>query len=396
MQSIKYDFSNFLLIMDKIRNKNITQKVLNDLKDELNRFFKDSKCQEVLYTNTGASGMFFGMCVIPNMANQDDLDEYLFKKDSHRMIKNTEYLVELDSKLLDPIIDLNKEELLAILLHEVGHIVNDSSTKRRLQDNINYHIGKDGVTIQYNKINKANRFNIFGIIVGLRKIASMFEIERDEKLADSFVVQCGFSEHLDSALKKTIKKIHITHKSTGNKMLLPIWVIKSSMRLEGRRREIIKQLEDTIDIEQSTLIKRHMTAAINQLKKYVIRSEEKVYIDATNEAKIIGSNFINKLKYSSLKRLEEDFYEFVIRINNIDNQLEAMDILRSINMRLTLIEEYIDQKGDALSKNEEDKLRSLSQKYKDLRTTLIKKGQYDKHQYGLFIKYPDVTKKNIY
>ena len=62
---ISYNFERFERIFSDLMKSKSPQN-LRALKDELNRFFKDSKCEEVIYTNNNDNA-FFGMCVLPSM-----------------------------------------------------------------------------------------------------------------------------------------------------------------------------------------------------------------------------------------------------------------------------------------------------------------------------------------
>ena len=86
-------------------------------------------------------------------------------------------------------------------------------------------------------------------------------------------------------------------------------------------------------------------------------------------------------------------YEFKIRINNIQDNDEAMDMLRSINMRISLIAEYIKVNPD-LDPKEVEKLNKMSAAYVSMREELIRKGSYDKGVYSIWVKYPEL--KNRY
>ena len=63
MKQIDYDFSSFAMAFDEMKNKMPTPNNLLVIKEELNRFFRDSKCKEVLYT-TNTDKMFFGIKII--------------------------------------------------------------------------------------------------------------------------------------------------------------------------------------------------------------------------------------------------------------------------------------------------------------------------------------------
>ena len=63
MKKINYDFTIMKKCMQSIKISPNSSN-LNNLKNELNRFFKDSKCMDVIYTKN-TDKLFFGMCVMP-------------------------------------------------------------------------------------------------------------------------------------------------------------------------------------------------------------------------------------------------------------------------------------------------------------------------------------------
>ena len=86
---------------------------LSDLQSELNRLFKMSYCESVIYTKN-TDKPFFGMCVMPTLTQIDFNRVFLNNEPSN--IATKKYFLELDSKLFD--IDLNNKELNNILLNE--------------------------------------------------------------------------------------------------------------------------------------------------------------------------------------------------------------------------------------------------------------------------------------
>lgn len=386
-----YNFDRFISIMSNIKQK-ATPSVLNDLKNELNKFFKESKCTEVIYTNN-TDKLFFGMCVIPSLPTNNS---YLNSVREGKVIRFESYILELDSKLFSPMLGLTSRELTAILLHEVGHIVNNTAASRVLCDNFNYHIAKEGISITYSEVNDNMPLFDLAILKALRNVTSIFEKNAEEYKADEFVVACGFGKDLDSAFSKILAtKGKINSDVKKNKFLVLIWTLSVFKDIKHRRTQIIRTMEDAKLAEGSELFKRRYDNVIKFMKSYTFRKCEDGSVAAFTELTGIASEFIKKLKFSSLKSLEDDFYEFQIRISNIDDQVEAMDILRSINMRISLIEEYIQQEGEAISKSDQDKMKTLLSKYKTMREELVKKGNYDKGMYGLFVRYPEINSKRM-
>ena len=98
MRTIRYDFSEFNNIMYQIKN-NPSSDNMNSLKKELNKFFKDSKCQGVIYTNN-TDKLFFGMCVMPVIDGNRAVR--ILQDDNNERIDS--YYLELDSRLFDPML----------------------------------------------------------------------------------------------------------------------------------------------------------------------------------------------------------------------------------------------------------------------------------------------------
>ena len=105
---IKYDFTNLADAISRLKNKfDINTSDLKTIKNELNKFFTDSECKEVLYT-TNIDRMFFGIKVMP-IINVSSIYDLISDDDPYRI--NT-YMIEFDSKLFDPILNLDIEKII--------------------------------------------------------------------------------------------------------------------------------------------------------------------------------------------------------------------------------------------------------------------------------------------
>ena len=170
MAKINYDFSAFIEVFNVMKTRGIpTATDLRTLKTELNRFFKDSKCKEVLYT-TNTDKMFFGMKVIA-MINADNIFDYLIDDEPQRI---GEYIVEIDSHLLNPVLDLTEQELLAILLHEVGHIVGDSEPIENARNALNAYLAANKEHLKISDSIHYKEIMAYGLKDYLSKHGSMF------------------------------------------------------------------------------------------------------------------------------------------------------------------------------------------------------------------------------
>jgi len=84
-------------------------------------------------------------------------------------------------------------------------------------------------------------------------------------------------------------------------------------------------------------------------------------------------------------------YELQLRIKNVDVEEEALAILRQINMRLAMIDDYVTT--EKLSGSELERWWNLKNKYLLLREELSKKTTYNSKYYGLFIQVPTVKSR---
>lgn len=377
-----YNFSKFELIMNEFKTKGPSSTLLRQLKDELNKFFKDTTCKEVIFTNN-TDKMFFGMCVLPELQKNDVTN--ILEGNPKRY---TKYYLEIDSKLISPILGLTTKELVAILLHEVGHVINDTTASKEISKAANVYIARQGVSITYSDIDNSWNILSLGILRSLRKLTSIFERNDEEFIADEFVVKCGYGSELEKAYDKIISNRDKIN-DNDNKFVVLIWGISIFKDLSSRRKSVLKQLEESKYIEGSKLFIRRYDYIIGLLKKVINKIDDHV-VRPDTEIYLKENGFIRKLKFSSLKSLEEDLYEFKIKINGIEDQEEAISILRSINMRISLIDEYLNT-TEGLNQSEVERLSSLSNKYQSMRDDMVRKGSYDKGIYGLFIKYPEIN-----
>lgn len=382
-----YNFNTMEKIIGNIKIDKSRPSHLKDLKNELNKFFNDSICEDVLFTENNDK-MFFGMCVLPRLRNGREIIDIVEGKHA----RFTRYYLELDSKLFNPSLGITTKELTAILLHEVGHVVNNRVICNGISKEINYYISKEGVTLDYNEIMNHYKFYHIGVLRAIRKLGSIFEKNKEEFIADEFVVKCGYGSELESVYDKIISNRDIVQSPSENKLMALFWTISVNGQLKKRKKAIIGALEESKYGEGSSLFNRKYNDTINSLKR--------IKINFTNESNenvesiLNESSFIKKIKFSGIKSLEDDLYEFKIKINMIGNNNEALDILRSINMRINLIEEYINSYSN-LNKNEIDRLHDLSNKYKFIRDEMIRTGNYDKRTYGLFVKYPNINNRRM-
>lgn len=363
-----------------IKNSPTTAR-LNALRSVLNTTFKDIKCKEVLYTKN-TDKVFFGMCVMP-VFRADDVTKVLVDNDISDI--NKEYFLEFDSKLFE--LGLTTQELTAVLLHEIGHVmINMEKCLDELVNAICVYMSANRDTINLNKTSKCKEVLAFGIKNGLRNIGSLFV--DDEVSADSFAVALGYGNELESALKKIRRKAPSLNRDVKNKLLILQWTLRLYKNLTLRRIPAIRTLQKAYDIDGSELEKREISTCIRVLSKM---DEEDLIDESVVLHEKVKLSIFRKMRQRGIRGIEDDLYEYTLRVKSVDEQDEALIILRDINSRLAILDDYLTDKN--LSNDERMRWLDVRKKYLLLREELSKKTTYDDKYYGLFVKTPVVKSR---
>ena len=383
MKTIYYNFSEFIEILEDIRDNNGKSSDLNKLKNELNRFFKGQKCRDVLYTKN-TDKVFFGMSISPIMQDEDVI--IVLNSDKDYMIK--EYYLELDSKLFGEDLGLSSEELLAVLLHEVGHMVNTNEPIENARDTLNLYLAKTHDELDIAESINQKAILAFGLRDVMRKTISIFEKNQAEEItADEFVYKCGFGDELQSALNKIVKKRNSILNNRDNKLSMFMWSMSLYKNIKLQRIPALRLIKKGKQISASKLQVKDLERLERNLKNIDLSA---VSESAFDELKKLYKDRIDRIKYKGVKGLKEDYYELALRVKNVDLTDEALVILRRINSNMSIIQDYLETEG--LDDKTREEVFEILEQYDQLRIKLLKKDLYKEKQ--LFnIVYPDIKQK---
>lgn len=398
IREINYDFTDLIEdcsnIIDRPNNANLLS-----LRKDLNKFFKDSNCMNISFTQNDS--LFFGMCVLP--VTDKDIINAILQDD--KSIRFNKYIIEIDSKLLNPILDINPKEFLAMLLHEVGHIINDPTPVEQLRDAINIGLAKKGDSLNIPKSVQYSQILSYGLKSTVRKMNSMFFIYKDgEVLADEFVHMCGFGENLNSAFSK-ICKSGMKINDDVNKLTALTWTLTLYKDVKLKRIPALRLLKKMKHITGSQTEKREMEILEKSLlsiddmsieESYNFDSNPYYFILETSGSKITQrkSKFAELRKQATVKNIrkfESDVYEYAMRIRHISTEEDALYLMRQINVRISVLEDYLDR--ERLTDSERKKWWDLLEKYESLREKLSKDVHYRYDYSGSVIQvnYPDIV-----
>lgn len=372
---------NLAKIKDYYCNKSrkVPTQLLDDLKYNLNKVFNDSKCTTVIFTDN-TDKMFFGMCIMP-IINSNELDKILLDDNPFRI---THYGIEIDSKLLDPMLDLDPTELTAVILHEIGHLVNTPAPVENVRKELDVYLMKNRETLAISKAEQTRELIMFGLRDAIRKLSSMFENpNKEEIMADKFVISCGYGDMLLSALKKIQDKAFDLNKDVSNKLIVLTWVLRLYKNVGERRIAAIHTLNKAKKITGSAFVKNDIDDTINRLNK----------LDSVNEAEAIANNqdarAKYRFKYDIMKKYENNYYELALRMKSANLEEDALRLLREINSRISVLEEFLE--GSELTDYDRKRFTLLYDKYIDLREALSKKNIVKDRYIGLWVEYPELN-----
>lgn len=378
---LNYDFTNICISIKHILDEGPTPSDLNNIKKELNKFFKDSECREVLYTNN-TDKMFFGAKTIATI-NADNIYEYLADDEKIRL---TSYIIELDSHLFNPLLGLNEKEILAVLLHEIGHLVNDTTPIENARNALNEYLAYNKDNIKISDSIHYKEILAYGLKDYLSKSGSMFYNDNAaEVYADDFVTAYGLGYELKTAYDKiTSNNMKLYADSQISKFTVFAWTLSLYRNMKVRRVGGLKTLARAKQMTGSRLEKLEIENVIKRIN----RIDDSVLIESSLKVKI--KEKMRKSRINTLRIIDNTYCELMLQVKNVEEEDDAIYLMRTINNNISVIDEYANNYN---LEDEEEKKRwhAMLQKFVQLRELLMKTAVYKNKNYGIFINYPDIV-----
>lgn len=358
--------------------KNPNSSNLLELRNQLNRVYRDSNCRGVIYTNN-TDKLFFGMCVLPVITDKDAVE--IVQTDNPIRIR--EYYIEIDSKLFSPMLNLNAAEVTAVVLHEVGHLVNDASPVETLRKQVDIYLARNGDTLSITDSIYYRNILAFGFSDAIRKLTSIF-FDTEEIKADEYVIKCGYGEELESAMAKIQKNSWNINGDVNDKLVLMSWVLRLYKNVKIRRIAALRTIRKSKALTASELERKQLESLDNSLRRIDDSSlMESVVLEFTKP-----NEKFKEFKVKGLKGFESDYYEFNMIKRNVTDQDDALYLMRQINTRISVIENYLET--ETMSESERARWDKLFNKYITLRDELSSKLVYKDRFVGIQVNYPAI------
>lgn len=310
---------------------------LNKLKTELNTFFPNAKCKEIIYTNN-TDKLFFGMRVYPNIDGNDAIE--IVGDSKTKPFKS--YYLEFDSKLFDDMLGLDEKEYTAILLHEIGHIVYDTETIDEVRRQLDMYFAQTDEHVNLRASKGYRELLAYALKDSVMKVGSAFtKIGNTEIIADSFVAACGYGPYLESGMRKIARSTYYLNRDIDNRLITLSWVIRLGNEFNIRRLPSIKTLNKAKQLTGSKLENRELTYAVNTLSHMDDPMEEAS--SGLDNVKARFSNKFKQFKLNGIRALKNDVYEFNLRLRCAESEEDLALLIRNVNSDIAILEDYLSE-----------------------------------------------------
>ena len=382
VDKLKSVFLNMIYMNPEERIINPSMTVLGDMKDALNNVFLDNRCIDVLYTyNTDKP--FFGIKISPSISPTDAV--IILNTDEKIMLKK--YKVEFDSKLFN--IGLTSTEIMAFTLHEISAMMNNYNIFDACRGLIDFNlVSTDDIINIRDSINYAQLI-IFAIKDTLYKLSSLMFKSDDDIIADPIIQALDLGEELITAKSKISNSLYGAGEATRSpKTFILQFMFMMYKNMSTNSMVIIDTLKDAelctasrLDVEEI----RKTIQSVDRIDMNILAEQSlNSFFESKNISALNEISLFRSLKKNGLRSIENDLYEYGMRVKNCKDADEAYNILRAINSRLGVLEDYLST--ETLKESERTHWERICEQYRELRVILSKK-KFKEKSWGIFIDY---------
>lgn len=293
----------------------------------------------------------FVMSVFPEMSTMDKIISSIMSDDKKKddtikklWEKNKAWNLEIDERILtDSNIDASQRELTALLLHEIGHIVCSNSLPNRFITILQYEVAK---TNMKNKLMLKDK--IFRKVLCIPILNACIADDKTNKglkteiKADTYSKKMGYSNELNSVLKKLIKINDDSGKDENLKDLTK-FSIDTVNQLKERQANLVKQNMDVLKTEcTSPYMKEFLIEFTNTLFQENEEKREAVLeraVEITSDEAILEGFLFRPKQLQRIDPSELDYIE--VKIPTIKSDSDKMMLISYLHSKLDMVNYYI-------------------------------------------------------
>ena len=328
-----------------------TQANLDDLKDALNKFFPDSECEGVIWT-PNQDKLFFGLYVMPKI-EADDVIKAITDDKRYRV---SSYYVEIDGKLFGQFLNLNHHEITALILHDVGALINSSAPSEEVVKQIDTYLADNHEVLKLSDLVHYKEMLSFGFRDALRKVTSIFELGKYNPSTDTFadfIDWVPYAQNVINALDKISRMGYNYNREVDNRFVVLSWVMRVYKDVLGYRISAIKTLEKMQELTPSQIEKKEL----NNFARRINRIDDDMLLEGgipqevdplLEEMRRTQFNFATTNMVDSLDIMKNDLVGIVLKQEKLNpNEPDAIpDLLSSINQKMMYIQDYAENHED--------------------------------------------------
>lgn len=313
-------------------NKDVTQSLVS-ISNTIKREFGIDVSIEII-KNT--SNVFFGMNIYPSF---DDLrsivadmmeDKIRLEEFTQKWEKIEKWCIELDSILFEDLgFDVTGEELTALLLHEIGHVILSDEVPKSTLKVVKYNLMKR--ELMFRNIFKEGIVNAmimsFPIIEACSNKSFSKKSLNKELDADEFVRKCGYGAELYSFIDKLIvngqnSMVNKTIKEKEQDIaVITNWSFDNINSLVTRKRKLYRSLKLEMIRNPSSYVK-NIAAKLNEL---LFHESKKSFLNTTETQHIISGGIDDAVLMDQRKCYEGmDVSELTIDDIKMDPVIETV------------------------------------------------------------------------
>ena len=367
-----------------LRNFHHSGEDVKNIRNCLDRIFKpDATCINFVYT-VNTDKLPFGCVVFPRLSGEE-INNFLIVGESTRI---DEYEVEIDSKLFD--YGLTDEQVVQVILFNVYHMIKDIKPCDVVREAIDDYFTKSASQLAIRNSIQYQAILYLGIVDALQQVTSCLYLPNDI-VNDAFLESLGLYYFED-----TLNKLYQRFPDCDNeatrmpKLSMLEWTLRVYDDVDKERIPAIHLLNKVKSITASTLYIDRINAVINALNRIdtsvaVSEAVNQVFMEAKRRGGLLAY-----LKYSGLRDIENDLYEFQLRAKNSESEQEVLYALKQINARLAILDDYIRENPDD---PDIDRWIGVKEEYMDIRD-IHEKKKLHKRNYGVFVDYDALDKED--
>lgn len=363
------------------------EEICNFIRSELNKVFPDFRCTRVVY-NPNTDKPMFGIMIRPEIS-----DHYIIRlfgglvnsadypvPEKFEEFKFEQYQIEIDGKILAGNL-LSAAQVFAIIFNEIS-MMNSAKPVYQLRAMIDTYIAKKETHIKIDKIWQSIKTFKMCMAVTLHNLTSAFaRYGEDISKPLQFTKETGFGEKYTSAINTLKQSIDWPQPLADMTGFMMVWYFNNYHWIR-QNRTLEYVFRDAIETESSILIKQMINDALES-NVMVIEKDKEYYKSITEASNRKG--LIWQMKRNGIKSIEEDLFEYNMRIRNIETEDDAIILMRQINSRMSILEDYIREEN--IDDVDRKRWSECYSKYVELRNELSKKTLYKRKQMGLWMDY---------